>query len=411
MSSALVLLSSYVINAVWQAPIIGAAGWATSRMLRRLGPQSQHAVWVLTLVLITMVPATSLLLGRAQHAGALSDVEVHGVSRLSGSAHSIPLLSANILLPSFVIYLLSILYLISLIAFALRLCWRFRCTMGLVTEATSVSLESEREQLWQRAAKAFSVESAVLLCSRRVPGPVAAGFRPGMLLLPTDFVENTTSAEFLSAVAHECAHISRHDFQNNLAYELAGLFTSFHPVTWMIKSQIAQTREMICDRMVADTLMHPHIYARSLLGLASKMPFTEPATISHAVGIFDNNTLETRIMLVKAKNARVRFVWRCCLITLATLVLVSAAGVSGTLTRNVAAQAANSSTHQSETANSHKHKRILSCTYWEEPQNVPHAGTCAVEKGEPKRYRCIANDNKALSQPQLACEPTPVKHS
>jgi hypothetical protein len=49
MNSIIGLIPSYGINSVWQVPLVSAAGWVASRLVKRLGPQAEHIAWVSTL--------------------------------------------------------------------------------------------------------------------------------------------------------------------------------------------------------------------------------------------------------------------------------------------------------------------------------------------------------------------------
>ena len=141
-------------------------------------------------------------------------------------------------------------------------------------------------------------------------------------MLPAGFAAQCAPQDFLAAIAHECAHIKRHDFGKNLAYEALSLAVSFHPVTWALKSQIAQTREIVCDGMVTEKLVEARSYAHSLLRLARMVAISARASNANAIGIFDANILEKRIMRMKMKGRRVNGVVRYGLMVTATLFLV-----------------------------------------------------------------------------------------
>ena len=61
MRDILLWLTSYVLNAAWQVALLGTAGWVVSRCLCRKRPESQHKLWVATLILSTLVPATPII--------------------------------------------------------------------------------------------------------------------------------------------------------------------------------------------------------------------------------------------------------------------------------------------------------------------------------------------------------------
>ena len=47
----------YLLNSLWQVPVIFAAGWIAARMARRSGPELEHRVWVVALLLQVLLPA------------------------------------------------------------------------------------------------------------------------------------------------------------------------------------------------------------------------------------------------------------------------------------------------------------------------------------------------------------------
>ena len=52
---------SYLLNSLWQIPLLFAAGWVAARALRRVGSAAEHRVWVSVLLLQTLLPACSTL--------------------------------------------------------------------------------------------------------------------------------------------------------------------------------------------------------------------------------------------------------------------------------------------------------------------------------------------------------------
>src|SRR4029077_12768801 len=119
----------------------------------------------------------------------------------------------------------------------------------------------------------------------------------------TFFLDAFSEDDLSSAISHELAHALRHDFLFNLLYEIASLPVCFHPCAALILSRIAQTRELACDEIAAQMLPTTRRYATSLLHIAQSM-FTG-ARSDYALGLFDTNTLEERIMnILKTNNTR-----------------------------------------------------------------------------------------------------------
>jgi hypothetical protein len=60
MSVLMCSVASYLVNAIWQIPLIALAGWGICRLQKRFGPPSQHAIWVVALGFAIFTPALPL---------------------------------------------------------------------------------------------------------------------------------------------------------------------------------------------------------------------------------------------------------------------------------------------------------------------------------------------------------------
>jgi beta-lactamase regulating signal transducer with metallopeptidase domain len=318
------------------------------------------------------------------------------------SPRHIPLRGSDLIVQPIALYLVSGLYIAALLFCFLRLCWVLHRTAALVRHADAASTEPDYAELWRTSKERLSVQSAALLRSREVSGPVTAGLWRPVLLLPATFMEDYSRTEFLAAVAHECAHMKRDDFRKNLLYEMVGLFTAFHPMTWFIKSQIAQTRELVCDRVAAEQLPDRRAYALSLLQLAGKMREATPV-VSHAMGMFDTGILERRIMNLTISMPRLSRIQRGLWTVTAILLLTICAGLTGLMTRTVAAQTTSPSAQGPQAAGKQQAASDLACTYYDKI-NMAHAGTCGYDKNDRKKYVCYLNPDMAQSEPQIGCE-------
>lgn len=406
MSSVLVLLNTFVVNATWQIAVWGAAAWILSRLLGRIGPQLQHRIWVTTLLLALLAPTTPLLRTAFESRLPAASGQAPDSMAVQPAAGGIMLTGAQISMPAHVMYCVAGLYVIVFIILAVRLAAMIRSTYVLVRNSTPLRTDSERGLLWDRARRAFGVQRAVLACTDQAPGPVTASLPHPTVLLPATQAGDFSQTEFLAAVGHECAHIQRHDFWKNLAYEAAGVVIGFHPMTWLIKSQIAQTRELICDGLTAERLLDRHTYAISLLELARTFPKHAAAATSHTMGIFDSDSLERRIMNLKATRPASGRTTRFAGAAAAILALCGCAGLIGSAAQPVTAQTAVSAGQAHETAKDDKQRqprKDLSCTYWS-PDDKAHPGTCGVDKKDKSVYRCYSNADPALSNIQVACE-------
>jgi TonB family protein len=157
-------------------------------------------------------------------------------------------------------------------------------------------------------------------------GPLTLGLRRPVLLVPSGFLETAEPGDVEAALGHELAHIRRRDFGKNLLYELVSLGVSYHPAMRRLKTQLRQSRELVCDAMAAEFVTTREHYARSLLRLASLMAGRRPGVPVHAIGIFDANILERRVMSLTGKVKETRGLLRVGCVAVCVVVGFAACG-------------------------------------------------------------------------------------
>ena len=114
----------------------------------------------------------------------------------------------------------------------------------------------------------FGVAREVILRqSRRAEVPAVVGYFRPVLLLPVSTLSGLTMAQLDAIIAHELAHIRRHDFLVNAFQQLAEILLFFHPGVWWISSQIRREREHCCDDLAVLVCGDVMTYASALLNL------------------------------------------------------------------------------------------------------------------------------------------------
>ena len=63
-------LTLYLLNAIWQVPLVFAAAWIAARLARPIGPHTEHRIWVAALIIELVLPA--LRIDRTTTLAALS---------------------------------------------------------------------------------------------------------------------------------------------------------------------------------------------------------------------------------------------------------------------------------------------------------------------------------------------------
>jgi TonB family protein len=317
----------YLLNSLWQVPVIFTAGWIAARMARRSGPELEHRVWVVALLLQVLLPAcrfrpgglihkiVGLILSRSSGAGGEVRVAI-GTGVTSGL--SMAWLSNEVLTAVLVVYGCSVLY------FAARLGWRMVRTQWMERQAKAITLTGDAMQRWERCGRIFGRTTARVAESDVIGGPVTVGVWNDVMLVPPGFLESIAEEDLDVVMAHEFAHMRRRDVVKNLIYEVFSLSVAYHPALWLTRARVAESREMVCDAMAAEAVAGSERYARSLLRLASLLVEGAPDKTVHAIGIFDANSFERRVMRLSEGRVEMRGVRR--------LATIAACGMVGLVT-------------------------------------------------------------------------------
>ena len=300
------ILVAYLLNSFWQISVIAALALLCSTFLRRAPGRLRHILWVLCLAASLLAPAATVVMqvggvGQADNTAQVAgDADTHipisqqgGWSFLIFRSRTRPVQFAPMFLN-----VAAWSYMLLLAFRCLQLSWIYRRTSQIRRSAYKKAVPLALAQAAETCRHLFSIPPIPLLCSEEVVSPSTVGWKNPVLLVPVSFfTDDIRPEDLISALSHEMAHIRRHDFVLNLVYELVSVPLYFHPATALIRTRIAQTRELACDEMAVQLLPSGRQYARSLLHIAQTMfAGAPPAKSNYVMGLFDTHALEERIM-------------------------------------------------------------------------------------------------------------------
>ena len=126
----------------------------------------------------------------------------------------------------------------------------------------------------QRLAAQLGITRAVRL--RVVAGlasPITAGWWRPVVLVPAALVSGMAPNLLEALLAHELAHVKRHDYLVNLVQNVVETLLFYHPAVWWLSHRIRTEREQIADDIAARTLGEPRRLALALSEL-EKLQFS-----------------------------------------------------------------------------------------------------------------------------------------
>jgi beta-lactamase regulating signal transducer with metallopeptidase domain len=119
-----------------------------------------------------------------------------------------------------------------------------------------------------RLARALGLRRAVhLLESAAVDVPTVIGWLRPVILLPASTLAGLAPEQVEMLLAHELAHIRRHDFFINLLQAFVETLMFYHPAVWWISERVRVERENCCDDLAVAVCGNPVQYARALTRL------------------------------------------------------------------------------------------------------------------------------------------------
>jgi bla regulator protein blaR1 len=151
------------------------------------------------------------------------------------------------------------------------------CSLRAVGSAVHVVVISRRSTPADSALVAMVADLArTLRLSRAVRvvtsaasrGPATFGaFRP-VIVVPAAAIMGLTAQQLEAVLAHELAHIRRHDYLVNIAQVLIETLVFYHPAVWWASTQIRLERELCCDDVAVQSCGDRLGYAQALTALA-----------------------------------------------------------------------------------------------------------------------------------------------
>jgi beta-lactamase regulating signal transducer with metallopeptidase domain len=153
------------------------------------------------------------------------------------------------------------------------------------------------QALARRVAGRLALDRIVgIFESAAVSVPVMVGWIKPTVLLPAAALTGLSTVQLEALLAHELAHVRRHDYLVNLLQGLVETLLFYHPAVWWVSRQVRREREHCCDDLavgVCDRL----VYATALADLAS---LTVPR--SFALAATDGSLLDRVRRILGHKN-------------------------------------------------------------------------------------------------------------
>ena len=312
-----------LLHFLWQG-ILVAALYALARALAggRMSARGRYAIACAALLAMTAAPAlTYWWLGNSGQAARIGDLTDWGARQIaSGVAYSPVTDPWQQVMPGIVTA-----WFAGAAACSLRLLMGFISAAAL-RRSRHAPVLTEWQQTLDRLIERMHVSRRVrLLPTNRVDSPSVIGWLRPVILAPVGVLSGLAPEQVEALLAHELAHVRRHDYLVNVLQGIAESLLFYHPAVWWISNQIRTEREHCCDDLAVEASGDVLVYARALAALESM----RPARVKAALSASDGSLLRRIQRLVDPVAAHRPAGWGVAL-SVSALLLLGIAGVAVT---------------------------------------------------------------------------------
>ncbi|HXJ95138.1 MAG TPA: M56 family metallopeptidase [Terriglobia bacterium] len=260
-----------LIHFLWQGALVALALAGCKVLLRGSTARVRYAVSCLFLLVLLALPVLTFVISMAQPSDSAGTnwVQAGAAALLPASDRAAPVTlgpnfqeSVTPLLPWVVgIWIAGVMLLTVRWMAALAYLRRLR-------RSVSRSVPPEWEIALQSVKRRISVSLPVRLSiSRLAQAPSVIGWLRPVILMPAAALAGLEPSALEAVLAHELAHIRRHDYLVNLLQSVVDTLLFYHPAVWWVSKQIRIERENCCDDLAAEACGDRVIYARALVDL------------------------------------------------------------------------------------------------------------------------------------------------
>ncbi len=278
-----------LLQFVWQGALVGLLSAAALFALRRSAADVRYVVATIGLSLMLTMPAvTALQAWRSMADGAApadagsgslaSAATVRGTALQSRTASRgtivepagnavEPLSDRTSASPSNWVRAVLVAWLSGVVILTLRLLAGWIWVQRLRSRGTAPA-PVRWQQMAARLSKRLHIARPIrLLESAMVEVPTVIGWIRPVVLIPASALAGMGPQQLEAILAHELAHIRRHDYLVNLLQTLVETLLFYHPAVWWLSRRIRVERENCCDDLAVSLCGDPYAYARALADL------------------------------------------------------------------------------------------------------------------------------------------------
>jgi beta-lactamase regulating signal transducer with metallopeptidase domain len=262
-------LGASLLHFMWQGVAVAVVLVVALRLLRGRGAPVRYLASCVALAAMLVLPVTTFLVlawGGAAPAAGYGAASTLSSTPILVSQYTTPaqwLGAAAAVIQPWIVTL----WLAGVALLTVRFAGAWMGTQRLRVRATR-DADDELRAVAQRLAGRLGITRAPrLLLSGFVQTPMTLGWLRPVVLLPVSAVIGLEPRQLELVLAHELAHVRRHDYLVNLLQTLTESLLFYHPAVWWVSRCVRAERENCCDDLAVDVCGDPVSLARALAAL------------------------------------------------------------------------------------------------------------------------------------------------
>jgi beta-lactamase regulating signal transducer with metallopeptidase domain len=272
-------LSAALLHFIWQGTAVAFLLSIAFTLLRNRSANARYfaacaamaltaALPVVTLCLAYRTPvaisgAVAFALPTAGHAGSASFRDWLSILAANARQWTLPLWTVGV----------------TFFAMRLLLAWRHVTQLRRTAERSGDALAETAVQI---AGRMRITRPVRVLMTALADSPSVVGWLRPAILMPAAAMAGLDAAQLEAILAHELAHIRRHDYLVNVLQTVVETLLFYHPAVWWVSSRMRHERELCCDDLAVRYSGDAVGYARALTQLERVRVVPGPALAANA---------------------------------------------------------------------------------------------------------------------------------
>lgn len=249
-----------VVHSLWQCTLIGGLAALLLSTLPDRRARARHSIAYVSLIAMVLLPVATAVASL----DPMSESIRRPIMRAVDEAVGIP---SVLTVRAVVVPAAAVLWLGGLLLYTAGV-WRewrrARELQRVDLDEAGEPIESVIEEL----RTCLSLSTAIdVHRSRRASVPMVLGWLRPTILLPSNTAASLAPTQLRAVLAHELAHVRRHDYLANLIQMAAETILFHHPAAHWVSRRIRTEREYCCDDVAVSVGADAADYARALATL------------------------------------------------------------------------------------------------------------------------------------------------